>query len=61
VIVRVTGTLCGLFAAPVEVMLTLPVYVPAAMLPGVTDTLMLPGVLPPPVADSQLPPDAETE
>ena len=63
VTVRVTGTVLGELEAPEELIETVPVYVPAARLPGLTVTVTLPGVLPPPVALSQLPPvlvEAET-
>ena len=58
--VSVTATFCGLLAAPVAVMATVPVYVPAASPEGLTDTLTLPGVVPPPLADNQVPPEAAT-
>jgi hypothetical protein len=61
VIVNVTGTLCGVFPAPDDAIETLPLYVPAAIPDGLTETLTLPGVLPPPLAESQAPPDAEAE
>jgi hypothetical protein len=61
VTVRDTGTLCGVFPASDDAIETLPLYVPAARPDGFTDTLTLPGVLPLPVADNQLPPDADAE
>ena len=63
VTVRETATDCGELEAPVELTLTLPLYVPAARLPGLTETVTVPGVDPLPEADSQLPPllvEAET-
>jgi len=63
VTVKVTGTVFGEFEAPEELIETVPLYVPAAKLPGLTETVTLPGVVPLPVAVSQLPPlvvDAET-
>ena len=63
VTVRVTGTLCGELEAPDDEIMTVPLYVPAARVPGFTETVTLPGVEPLPEADSQLPPelvDAET-
>src|SRR6266568_4655373 len=46
VTVNVTATVRGLLAAPVLATETVPVYVPAARVPGATETLMLPGVVP---------------
>lgn len=46
VTLSVTDTVFGLFEAPDDVMLTVPVYVPAAKAWGLTETLTLPGVLP---------------
>jgi hypothetical protein len=58
--VSVTVTLCGLFAAPLEVRVTVPVYVPAANPAGLTETLTFPGVVPPPDADNHVAPDVAT-
>jgi len=53
---RVTGIVSGLPAAPVEVIVTLPVYCPAASEPAFTDTWTFDGVVPfAGVAVSQLP------
>jgi hypothetical protein len=49
----------GLLEASDELIITLPLYVPAFMLDAFTATFTEPGVLPPPVAESQLPPDVE--
>ena len=46
VTVRVTGTVLGLFDVPEAVIVTLPLYVPAARPAGFTETLTLPVVLP---------------
>jgi hypothetical protein len=43
-----------------EATLTEPVYVPAVKPDGLIETLTVPGVVPPPVADSQVPPEALT-
>ena len=42
----VTSTVCGLPVAPVEVMVTEPVYVAAVRPPGLTETFTDPGVVP---------------
>ena len=46
--VRLTGTVCGPFPAPVAVIVTLPLYVPADNPLGFADTLRLAGVVPDP-------------
>jgi hypothetical protein len=59
VITSLTGTVCGLFEAPVEVREMLPVYVPAVIPEAFTLTFTVAGVEP--VAGltlSQAPPDA---
>ena len=43
---NVTGTVCGLLEAPEEVMVMLPLYVPAARPAGLAVMLRLPGVVP---------------
>ena len=54
----VTATFCGLLPAPLDAMLTLPVYVPAAKPVVFTETLSLPGVvLLAGLAESQVPPE----
>src|SRR5256885_1454991 len=45
-IVKVTGTLSGLFVAPAEVMMTLPLYVPVASPVISTETLAEEGAVP---------------
>ena len=58
VTLKVTLTVCGLLVAPVEAMVTVPVYVPTARPAGLTLTVTGRGVLPPGgVAVSQLPPE----
>jgi hypothetical protein len=53
---KVTLRLTGLFAAPLAVNVTVPVYVPIASPEGFTLTLNAPGVLPlPGVAESHAP------
>ena len=60
VTVNVTLTVCGLFDAPEDVTVNVPVYVPAASPEGLTLTLTDPGVVPlAGVADSH-PPDVPT-
>lgn len=54
---KVTPTVWGLLAAPVDVTETVPVYVPTAIDEGLTDTVTVDGVVPPADAESQLPPD----
>jgi hypothetical protein len=61
VTVRVTATVCGLLPAPADATLTVPVYVPTASPAVLIETLTLPGVEPLPLADNQVPPEAETE
>jgi hypothetical protein len=55
VIFRVTWTVCGLLVAPVEEIVTVPVYWPMARVLEPTLTEMVPGVVPLAVAFSQLP------
>ena len=53
---RVTWIVCGLPVAPVEAMLTVPVYDPAVKPLGFTETFTVPGVVPlVGVADNQVP------
>jgi hypothetical protein len=53
---KVTGTLSGLPVAPVEAMVTVPLYVAGGSVPAFTDTFTLPGVVPVAVStESQLP------
>ena len=59
---NVTLMLCGLPVAPGAVMVTVPLYVPAAKLAGFTETLTVPELLPLlGVADNHVPPTVATE
>jgi hypothetical protein len=54
----VTGTLSGLFDAPLDANVTVPWYVPGARPVGFTETVSVPGlVLLAGVAESQVPPE----
>ncbi len=58
---RLTLTVCGLAVAPAEVIVTVPLKVPAAKPVGLTATLTVPGVVPlAGVAESHVPPEAAT-
>jgi hypothetical protein len=54
----VTVALCGMLEAPLDVIVTVPLYVPGARPVGFTETLTVPGVVGPDAeVDNQVPPE----